>query len=58
MTSATARFYIRPRSFYRSLKNFYHLPPGRAARYLWAGVVFFVIGHFRKSNLAHMGTRN
>jgi len=56
--NAMRRFYLRPRALWRSLKNFYHLPTGRAARYLWAGVVFFVIGHFRRSHLAHMGTRN
>lgn len=55
---AMAKFYFRPRSLLRSLKNFYYLPPSRASRYLWAGVIFFIAGHFKKSHLAHMASRN
>lgn len=56
--TAMRRFYLRPRSLARAIKNFWHLPMRRAFRYVWAGYVFFIRGHFRKSNLAHMGTRN
>jgi radical SAM superfamily enzyme YgiQ (UPF0313 family) len=52
------KFYFRPRPIWHSITNFYHLPIQRAFRYLWAGFVFFVVGHFRRSHLAHMGTRN
>jgi anaerobic magnesium-protoporphyrin IX monomethyl ester cyclase len=55
---AMQRFYLRPSALYRAVRNFWLLPPKRAFRYLWAGWTFFVLGRFRKSRLAHMGTRN
>ena len=56
--TAMRQFYMRPKSIGRAIRNFWLLPFRRAVRYLWAGYVFFVLGRFRRSNLAHMGTRN
>ncbi len=55
---AMFKFYMRPAAWLLSIRNFWKLPTRRAFRFLWAGYVFFVLGHFRKSRLAHMGTRN
>jgi anaerobic magnesium-protoporphyrin IX monomethyl ester cyclase len=55
---AMFKFYMRPKAWGLSIRNFWHLPIRRAFRFIWAGYVFFVLGRFRKSNLAHMGTRN
>lgn len=52
------KFYLRPPALWRSLKNFYYLPFGRAFRYLWAGVHFFFSSRFRRSHVAYMGVRN
>ena len=46
---AMRRFYWRPRSFARALKNFLHLPAGRATRYFWAGFKYFVVNSFKTS---------
>ena len=46
---AMRRFYWRPRSFRRAFLNFFHLPPGRALRYLWAGVKYFLVNSFKTS---------
>jgi len=56
--TAMFKFYMRPTAWWRSIRNFWKLPVRRAFRYLWAGYVFFVLGRFRRSNSAHMGTRN
>ena len=52
------KFYVRPKSIWTGVKNFWYLPVGRAFRYFWAGFVFFVIGRLRKSHLAHQASRN
>ena len=46
---AMRRFYWRPRSFLRALKNFLHLPFGRAMRYFWSGFKYFVVNAFKTS---------
>ena len=51
---AMRRFYWRPRQIWLGLANFAHLPFGRAVRYFWAGVSFFLLKVFRP---AHAGTR-
>ena len=51
---AMRRFYWRPRSFGQALKNFLHLPLGRAVRFLWAGFRYFAINSFKSSRA---GTR-
>lgn len=50
------RFYLRPKGLWQAFMNFHHLPFTRAFRFLWAGVVFFIVGYFRKSR--HAGSRN
>ncbi|MAM68654.1 MAG: hypothetical protein CMM12_07840 [Rhodospirillaceae bacterium] len=47
--TAMRRFYWRPRSIGRALKNFLHLPFGRATRYLWAGFKYFIVNSFKTS---------
>lgn len=47
------KFYIRPKSISRAIKNFFQMPAGRAFRFLWSGFVFFVIGRINKSHTAH-----
>lgn len=51
---AMRRFYWRPRSFGRAFGNFFHLPFGRAVRFLWAGFRYFAINSFKSSRA---GTR-
>ena len=51
-------FYVRPQSIWLGLVNFTRLPFGRAVRYFWSGVVFFILGYFRKSRASHMGSRS
>ncbi|MCU1385416.1 MAG: hypothetical protein JWL71_4113 [Acidobacteria bacterium] len=45
--SAMRDFYFRPRQLWLGLMNFMYLPPGRAARYFWAGISFFGLKMFR-----------
>lgn len=55
---AMRNFYFRFRTIPLVLRNLIHLPFSRSMRFLWAGVVFFIIARFKSSNPAHMGTRN
>jgi radical SAM superfamily enzyme YgiQ (UPF0313 family) len=53
-TRAMAAFYLRPRQIWLGLLNFVYTPPGRAFRYFWGGLQFFVRGLFSR---AIAGTR-
>ncbi len=44
---AMRKFYFRPQSVWLAVMNFFHLPLGRAFRYVWSGVSFFVINSFK-----------
>jgi anaerobic magnesium-protoporphyrin IX monomethyl ester cyclase len=46
---AMRSFYWRPRAFKRAALNFFHLPMGRAFRYLWSGFKYFAINSFKES---------
>jgi radical SAM superfamily enzyme YgiQ (UPF0313 family) len=52
------RFYMRPRSWWNILKNFYYLPMHRAVRIFHAGIVFFVLGRLRRNNRAHLASKH
>lgn len=56
--NAMARFYLRPRSFWRAALNFWRLPFPRAVRFLWSGVAFFIIGRLRRHRPEHRSSRN
>ncbi len=42
-------FYFRPRQILKALGNLFVLPPRRAARYILAGIHFFLIARFKRS---------
>ena len=54
---AMRRFYLRPRTIFRVIQNFRHLPLHRSFRFMWAGVVFFILGKIRSNSPAQRGTR-
>ncbi len=47
--AAMRRFYLRPRQVLGVVKNFVRMPPGRAFRYLTAGLKFFLVNRFQRS---------
>jgi radical SAM superfamily enzyme YgiQ (UPF0313 family) len=44
---AMRRFYLRPRQIMTVLRNFAYMPPGRAFRYLIAGIKFMLLSRLR-----------
>lgn len=58
VSKAMWRFYMRPQSILLGLRNFIHLPFGRAVRFFWAGVVFFGLGWLRRDQHSHRASRN
>lgn len=52
------KFYFRFKSVGLLLSNLTRMPLRRWLRFFWAAYVFFVLGRFRKSHVAHMASRN
>ncbi|MBL8018343.1 MAG: cobalamin-dependent protein [Leptospirales bacterium] len=52
--SAMRQFYFRPRIIWRSFLNLLLMPPGRAFRFVFGGLKFFMVSLFQK---AHAGAR-
>lgn len=58
VSKCMSRFYFRFKSFRLMLSNVTRMPLRRWLRFFWAAYVFFVLGRFRKSHVAHMASRN
>ena len=48
---AVGRFYWHPSAVGRGIKNFFHLPFGRATRFFWSGFMYFVVNVFKTSRV-------
>jgi anaerobic magnesium-protoporphyrin IX monomethyl ester cyclase len=48
---AMRRFYLRPSQIGQAIKNFFQVPPGRAFRYVYAGLKYFLISRLQRARV-------